>query len=365
MPLFTFAGWSFGPLLADVLAEARALAFVTDYDHLGDDTSARTTRMAEIVNRAISEFLEDNVALGQASLSLPLPSTGGWVRVPGVVTTQTPSSAALEGDGTAFTDDLSVGDEITLFGGDFVGEFRNGYTSDFFEVGAIADNNTLTLTTPYTKPVTQAIMYKAVTDVFNLILPPDMLGQDIIKVLFDSADESKAYLFSQIIFLEPGGRDQLPPPYKNGQFSTSHPYYCGFDELRKVLNFDPPPDSGALSCKIVYRQRPTPVTAALIAAPSTTILGEIPKRFQRVLSLRVAMDLCSTINIQRYSELRQFYMTGNPDAMGEAERAQMLISKTLASLTQGRQNEAMPDRVINYHTIFNFSPVGSRRRIFT
>lgn len=364
MPRFAFAGWSFGPLLADTLDEARALSFTTDYDQLGDTTAARMARLAEIVNRALSEFLEENVALGQASISVDLPSASGWQRIQGTVQTNTPSSADITGVGTAFTDDLEVGDTVTLYGGEFIGEYRPGYTSDWFEVGTITNNMALIFTSAYAKPATTAIMMRltSAANARNILIPPDLMGQDIIEVQFNGPNETLIYKYQQIFFLEPGGVQQLPTWVKNDSYESLHPFYCYFNELRNALCFAPWPSSGALSCSIRYRQAPTVLTAADVTTPASIIIGEIPKRFQRVLSLRIAMDLCSTINLERYNELLQMYSTGNIDQPGEMDKAKDLFAKTLASMTQGRQNEAMPDRVVNYHTIFNFSPAGSRRR---
>lgn len=364
MPLFAFAGWPFGPLLDDVLNEAKALAFVSDYDHLGQTTSQRMTNLARIVNNAISEFLERNTALGQAKLTLPFPTAAGWDRVPGTVQTSTPSSAAITGNGTAFTEDCTVGTLIALYGGEFHGEYRTGYTSDIFEIGTITNNGAIILTSAYTKPAAQCIMMQQVGTSYarNVLIPPDLMGQDILEVTFNGTDENWTYKFSQILFLEHGGFQQLPPQVKGGNITTQHPYYCGFNELRNALGFTPWPTNTVNTFQILYRQTPTILTATDVTTPGTTIIGEVPKRFQHCLAMRIAMELVVSINIQRFSELRSLYQSNDFDNPGELETAETLISKTLASLTQGRQNEAAPDRVVNNHTIFNFSPVGFRRR---
>lgn len=363
MPLFAFAGWPFGPLLADTLNEARALAFVADYDHLGDNTSQRMTNLARIVNNAVSEFLERNTALGQAKLTLPFPTAAGWERVPGTVTV-TQGNAVVAGTGTAFPQVCTAGTPVTFYGGDYHGEYRAGYVSDIFTIQSVASNGSLTLTGVPSKATANCIMMQQVGTSYarNVLIPPDLMGQDILEVTFNGQNESWPYKFSQILFLEHGGFQQLPPQVKGGDITTQHPYYCGFNELRNALGFIPWPTNTTNTFQILYRQTPTVLTAADVTTPASIMLGEVPKRFQHLLAMRIAMELVVSIDVQRYGILRGLYQSDDFDEPGELENAQTLISKTLASLTQGRQTEAAPDRVVNNHTIFNFSPVGFRRR---
>lgn len=68
----TFGGWSGAGLLSDLLNDAKQLARVDDYAHLGADATAQTRRMAEWVNRAVEEIAEANPAMAQVKTTLAL-----------------------------------------------------------------------------------------------------------------------------------------------------------------------------------------------------------------------------------------------------------------------------------------------------
>ena len=72
MPTNAFGGWASGVNLQNLLNEAKLQARLANYNHLGADAAARNLRVADIVNRAIEEFLERNpgVGLGTANIDL-------------------------------------------------------------------------------------------------------------------------------------------------------------------------------------------------------------------------------------------------------------------------------------------------------
>lgn len=72
MPTFSRAGWQFGITLSNVLNEAKSYARLSDYNHLGASDTERQTRVAEYVNQAILEFLEENPSLGESSATINL-----------------------------------------------------------------------------------------------------------------------------------------------------------------------------------------------------------------------------------------------------------------------------------------------------
>lgn len=73
MTTLSYGGYGSGTNLLNLLNEAGIYSqFGGNYAHLGSDSTAQTTRMAEIVNRAIEEFLDANPILGLTTASLAM-----------------------------------------------------------------------------------------------------------------------------------------------------------------------------------------------------------------------------------------------------------------------------------------------------
>lgn len=71
MPTFVYGTWTFGVDLAEVIEQATYLSpRLSDFTHLGSTATLQNARMANIVNRAIEEFLEAIPFVGQSSSTL-------------------------------------------------------------------------------------------------------------------------------------------------------------------------------------------------------------------------------------------------------------------------------------------------------
>lgn len=74
MPTNSFGGWPFGVSLLSLLNEAKNHAFILNYDHLGTTTVYQQTRVAEIVNQAVEEFLEAMPRIGLTTAAQAMSS---------------------------------------------------------------------------------------------------------------------------------------------------------------------------------------------------------------------------------------------------------------------------------------------------
>lgn len=75
MTTVTYGNYTFGPLLSDVLDEARYVhARVSNYGHLGQTTTQQNQRVADIVNRAVRDFLDACPKLGRTTSTISIVS---------------------------------------------------------------------------------------------------------------------------------------------------------------------------------------------------------------------------------------------------------------------------------------------------
>jgi len=84
MPTVAVGGLSGGINLGSLLAQAKTLAGITDFERMGQTPAEQTALLADIVNRAVGEFLEQNprlllttgeLSLGASAMSYGLPAT--------------------------------------------------------------------------------------------------------------------------------------------------------------------------------------------------------------------------------------------------------------------------------------------------
>lgn len=259
MTTFLYAGWQFGPSLADVLNEARAIARLADYNHLGTTDAERTARVAEYVNQAVEEFLEENPALGIKAATLTF----------------------------------------------------------------VSGTNSYSLATAAS----------------------DLHERDILRIEFNAESDGASRELQVIPFVDRAGMVQLPTEWRNGSMTRPYPQYWSFDDDGSNIVFYPTPSDSTRTVSIIYRQRYTAMTAANVATPSTTALGEIPTPFKRLIALRLATMLANPISSQNLGLLGEEYER-------ERARSQRRIAITFASSQPGQSGESRPDRVIDRHGLF-------------
>lgn len=74
-----FAGWTFGPLIADTLAEAQALCQVDDLSFIGSSANAIA---AAILNRVVARYLNANPTIGLATANQTLTASTNGYNIP-------------------------------------------------------------------------------------------------------------------------------------------------------------------------------------------------------------------------------------------------------------------------------------------
>ena len=72
MPTFSWGGMSSGVRLYDLLNEAGTYSRTHDFTHLGSSTTIQNSRVAEMVNRAIDDFLDANPVLGLVTANISM-----------------------------------------------------------------------------------------------------------------------------------------------------------------------------------------------------------------------------------------------------------------------------------------------------
>ncbi len=129
-----FGGWAFNINLEDLLNEVKHVhANTQNWKHLGTTTAQQDERMADIVNRAIEEFMEAHPALNKTTENITMTASTRTTAIP-----TTLHGAAIEKLTYSDTDASPINDldELQFVQPSAVARMplglRNGYTTDLY-----------------------------------------------------------------------------------------------------------------------------------------------------------------------------------------------------------------------------------------
>lgn len=205
----------------------------------------------------------------------------------------------------------------------------------------------------------------ATTQGTNIIpVPADMMGQEILTMLFYDSSQSPWMLLNNCNYAGPQKWAQLPPEWRNGTYRQRDPAYWSFDITAENQAFAPWPNDATVQLERTYRPNPTPIlpgnTSAMFGsgqllpgwvttvAGSPVVQGDVHTRFTSavtplsgLVTTHVATAALTGIGTAFTAEL----VVGSTIVVnGNGNTILTITNDTMATLTSafGQDNTSLP-----------------------
>ena len=292
MTTYAFGGFPFGVDLDDLITEAcQVHARTGNYAHLGSSTTIQNKRMAEIVNRAIMDFLRALPGLGltyqteittvanQASYDIPTDLHG--MAVNDIFYQNTGTDPSNDSRFLRYVSLAQVANMPAIFrNGTVTAQYPNYWTIGNFSAKTEALTGTVTVTNGSASVTGSGTLFTtelAANDeivVYGQTLTVGTINSNTSLTLTSAWPVAATYSgMAAVKIAEPAS---------------------------SLITLYPTPQTSGVVLNVVYQLEPTTITATNVASRATvpTMINEIPTEFAKVVAMNVAINILTTDEMQ-------------------------------------------------------------------